>query len=63
MEFSKYFLDAPGVIWFPLQSLIQVPWIQANSEASSVLNGLQCWNQLELSFPLLQNCSPIQSPL
>ena len=32
MEFSKYFLDASGVIWFPLQSLIQVPWIQANLE-------------------------------
>ena len=28
MEFSKYFLDATGVAWFPFQSLIQVPLIR-----------------------------------
>ena len=32
MKFSKYFLNASGVVRFPFQSLIQVPWIQANLE-------------------------------
>ena len=43
MEFSKYFLNGSGVVWFPFQSLIQIPRIQANlgvffcDEWSSVL--------------------------
>ena len=44
MEFSKYFLDASGVIWLPFQSLIQVPWIQANSEL------FLCWMVLSVGI-------------